>query len=544
MLRFKMFTRLFVAVLAIIFIASPAFSQILNEKTLDRPYEVRFNVVKDMKEFLGIPISELHLFAYRGEQNKWEPIPFQIDERDGDVEPNYFAEHNGLLDPEDELAYLVRDLGDKVPEGVWLDNEESQSFVRYEIQAHDTTSTENTKAAWAYVYRSKSITDKSPISYMTYDESKDIVKSLYYEIAYNINGVLDDLWITENGGGSYINILDRQKYRIGLYAGPNEVILREIDFILKDVKAIVGPIRIIRRASIDLQPEGQDPWLTDQQMTSKFFPFYLQYSGNIPLDKFGGSANINIELVRQTLDFNDNAIGMKFSNPFNKDIVVDGTPDASLDDSLYYNVINWMMLTGNQGTVLVANDFTPIGSSQRLYFRDNTIGVPFDTGDNKSYGEMGVQFIGYRIADILTYKSQIFFLPANQPHEKGEMVLADFSNPVAEIWREQTYATDVKPLQKSVKPNRFRLQQNYPNPFNPETTIGFEVPREARVKISIMNILGQEIKTLVDKSLPAGQYQTVWHGDDDSGRKVVSGIYFYQLESGSFRDLKKMIMID
>ena len=79
-------------------------------------------------------------------------------------------------------------------------------------------------------------------------------------------------------------------------------------------------------------------------------------------------------------------------------------------------------------------------------------------------------------------------------------------------------------------PNVFSLAQNYPNPFNPSTTISYSLPQAGNVKITIYNLLGESVKTIINESKPAGSYQTVWNSTDESGNKVVSGVYFYEFE--------------
>jgi hypothetical protein len=92
-------------------------------------------------------------------------------------------------------------------------------------------------------------------------------------------------------------------------------------------------------------------------------------------------------------------------------------------------------------------------------------------------------------------------------------------------------------------PKSFSVSQNYPNPFNPTTKIDFDVPSKSQVKLTIYNVLGQRVTTLIDKSMNAGKYQASWDGRSDSGTQVSSGIYFYKFEAGSFVQTKKMIML-
>ncbi len=103
--------------------------------------------------------------------------------------------------------------------------------------------------------------------------------------------------------------------------------------------------------------------------------------------------------------------------------------------------------------------------------------------------------------------------------------------------------TEVEEPQEATLPTQFFLSQNYPNPFNPTTTIEFEVPRRASVNLIIYNTLGQHVRTLVNESLPAGNYSRTWDGKSDAGKPVSSGVYFYQVSGDAFSQSKKMILL-
>lgn len=101
---------------------------------------------------------------------------------------------------------------------------------------------------------------------------------------------------------------------------------------------------------------------------------------------------------------------------------------------------------------------------------------------------------------------------------------------------------------ESALPNTFELYQNRPNPFNPTTTIDFYLNgsndgQSSRVTLEIFNIVGQKVKTLLNQSLPSGQYSVVWDGSDDSGQKTASGVYLYRLRVGSDSQTKKMVLL-
>ena len=92
-------------------------------------------------------------------------------------------------------------------------------------------------------------------------------------------------------------------------------------------------------------------------------------------------------------------------------------------------------------------------------------------------------------------------------------------------------------------PETFELGQNFPNPFNPETVVPFAVPETGDVRVSIYNVLGQEIRTLVDNNLPAGFHRIVWDGKDLQGKTLASGIYFVRMSAERFTDVRKMMLL-
>ncbi len=92
-------------------------------------------------------------------------------------------------------------------------------------------------------------------------------------------------------------------------------------------------------------------------------------------------------------------------------------------------------------------------------------------------------------------------------------------------------------------PSDFALYQNYPNPFNPETTIGYELVESNRVTLTIYNLLGQRVRTLVDEWQAAGNYRVVWDGSNDDNRRLASSLYIYELRAGSNMTRRKMILL-
>jgi hypothetical protein len=111
-------------------------------------------------------------------------------------------------------------------------------------------------------------------------------------------------------------------------------------------------------------------------------------------------------------------------------------------------------------------------------------------------------------------------------------------------WTEQesnevtVFAAGANPL-----PTGYALLQNYPNPFNPSTNIQFRLPEASEVNLTIYNVLGQEVRSLVAGVKEAGTHTIEWDGRDDNGSTVQSGMYFYRLQTPSFTEARKMTVL-
>ncbi len=108
---------------------------------------------------------------------------------------------------------------------------------------------------------------------------------------------------------------------------------------------------------------------------------------------------------------------------------------------------------------------------------------------------------------------------------------------------EEEQITFVKEISAAAIPVNFDIFQNYPNPFNPETKIKYQLPKTTMAAVKIFNILGQEVRTLVDKEQQLGTYELIWNGKNNLGYPVSSGVYFYQLKTKDFIKTKKMMLI-
>jgi len=95
----------------------------------------------------------------------------------------------------------------------------------------------------------------------------------------------------------------------------------------------------------------------------------------------------------------------------------------------------------------------------------------------------------------------------------------------------------------NVVPSQFSLSQNFPNPFNPFTKITYNVKEPSKVVVKIYDLIGNEIKTLVNEEKQGGIYSIIWSGENNLGEKVSSGLYLLRMEAGGFTDSKKMNLL-
>jgi protein involved in polysaccharide export with SLBB domain len=102
---------------------------------------------------------------------------------------------------------------------------------------------------------------------------------------------------------------------------------------------------------------------------------------------------------------------------------------------------------------------------------------------------------------------------------------------------------DVTGVGDEFLPTDYALYQNYPNPFNPSTIISYALPKQSNVTVKIYDMLGREVKTLVDDFKNAGMHEITWNADNNYGSKVSSGTYIYVIKAGEFYQAKKMIML-
>tara|TARA_B100000315_G_scaffold260744_1_gene324734 strand:+ start:340 stop:1548 length:1209 start_codon:yes stop_codon:yes gene_type:complete len=104
-------------------------------------------------------------------------------------------------------------------------------------------------------------------------------------------------------------------------------------------------------------------------------------------------------------------------------------------------------------------------------------------------------------------------------------------------------STDIVGDKNASVPDNIFLHQNFPNPFNPVTSIGYDLPENSFVNVTVFDVLGRKVSSLVNKEQEAGVKTIVWDGIDDNGKPVTSGVYFYSIRTDNAFQTRKMILL-
>jgi hypothetical protein len=230
------------------------------------------------------------------------------------------------------------------------------------------------------------------------------------------------------------------------------------------------------------------------------------------------------------------------------------------------NIGGWMFKDSDDSNSFTFREDTFIENRDYLVLtKDSTVFQSLFTNTNNIVGNMDFGLSGSgelirlfdsqaNIIDSLTYGDKLPW--ATEADGNGatlELLHPGLDNSIAINWsasnnhgspgKINSVFTEVLQNENSILPSEFLLEQNYPNPFNPSTTISYSIPQNGGfessiVTLKIYDILGREIKTLVNEKQSAGNYQVQF-----DATKLTSGVYIYKLQSGKFIDSKKMLLL-
>jgi len=233
-------------------------------------------------------------------------------------------------------------------------------------------------------------------------------------------------------------------------------------------------------------------------------------------------------------------------------VAVNGNAVAGIDITVKPFAKTSVGYTYMTGTVSTNSTIGKLGKTSGTYgvigalvYAANANGTIYGydvTDENGSYAIAGAAPGSYTLfvdAPGFTSSSSVLASPTYGMDVKGTPQGASGMN-----FSLSSVATSVEQDQSSaLVPSQYALEQNYPNPFNPTTQILFSLPNSERVSLTIYNLIGQKIATLVDGTMAAGSHVVTWNGRDSRGMQLPSGVYFYRLESPGFSAARRMLML-
>ncbi len=402
---------------------------------LQRPYDPVVVEGRGLPLLVGAPVGHVRLYAYRASSGQWEPIPFQIDERDNLY--TYFAPpYNGVLDSLDEVVFMARDVGDLAPEDEWVADPLARANVRYLVTVIDTLG--GLRRGYVYAYLSADL-PASPVQYVTYNHANDMVSGVSYTIQNGVKGFPDFLAINAEVGGDSLDFLDRLKFRlqVNVYGLNIEPFTEDHPWIsLRRVDYCGGPVRLMRAQVLLFSGSVLGVSFTDSlRLVTTYYPHFSYMStGDRSLVQI---PNVSLRMLRFSYDLNPRAYGMIFYNPWNvAGNRVNAIEAAGFDATLVWPGLNWYLIVADpsySGSVLrnasivgiLGLGGAPISDRYRLFYRDNASAESPNTGEDGSYGETGIILEDNDTMQgrlNLTYWS--YYFPENFSYQQAEQLVA------------------------------------------------------------------------------------------------------------------------
>lgn len=221
-------------------------------------------------------------------------------------------------------------------------------------------------------------------------------------------------------------------------------------------------------------------------------------------------------------------------------IVTDGLFVSPFENYLYRNdgnANNWLKLKLKG----VISNTTAIGARVlvKAHINGQDVWQLREIAQQTSYNGHNSLIAHFGLGDATVADSLVVFWPATNLTQIFTNVLANRKYGLAEF---DTLVVGIGD-KTAPTPSQISLSQNYPNPFNPTTTIAYSLATAAKVRLTVYNLLGQPLRTLVNQYQSAGERAVVWDGRDHAGRPVSSGIYIYQLQAGNEVQSRKMLLV-
>ncbi len=398
------------------------YASAFEKQTLTRQDDFIVINGKDLCDMQGKAIAKIRVFAFNN--NEFHPIPYQIDERDKDNnlilqqgEDAGQDDDNNLLDANDELVIMARDMGDRGdPTGAY-------NVPHKEIEITDPLSN---KKAWAYVMFFDSEppkpSDRDYVNIAFLKDGRENINAWYYKLSYPNNHVFfDQRIVTPAGGGTGVDLLDRLKIRGGVklkwFLGGFTIERNENDFITRTVGYIDGPVRVVRRTANKIRVLANLIYSPEIIVDGVYYysSFFMPSNLNVPVSPRKFLDNV---YMLQTQEQNENSEGMIFYNSNNSNgVVLDGKmsyKEKNLDRSDF----EWAVFAGKQGKFLyssILDEKLPV--KKCLYYIDDVKKMNPPEDEPGEYGNNGYDLKGLMEVQKGNYKIDMwgFVMPEYTP---------------------------------------------------------------------------------------------------------------------------------
>jgi hypothetical protein len=181
---------------------------------------------------------------------------------------------------------------------------------------------------------------------------------------------------------------------------------------------------------------------------------------------------------------------------------------------------------------------------------DATLPLIFTSGKpTTDFAEDDITVTNGALSDFAASSSTVYtaiFTPTANGEatiDVAESTFTDAAGNVNTAATQYTWTYSVLSINGELLPEVFALHQNYPNPFNPVTTLRYDLPENGHVNITIYDMLGRQVKTLINQTQDAGYKSVIWAGTDTNSKPVSAGIYLYQIQAGEYLQTKKMVLL-
>jgi len=222
----------------------------------------------------------------------------------------------------------------------------------------------------------------------------------------------------------------------------------------------------------------------------------------------------------------------------NGNIIFQTTTDDSgyINSVDYYGNLNWKTTLGDNYYDGAIIDHGLVCDAVGKIYCGSTSGLQTNfwciDNDGKILWKLDLEGYEYNTSPAISSDGTIYI---------GTHLSSTFLNHVRNLIAVRDTVTQVENNNQEILSDK--LEQNYPNPFNPSTVIRYSILSPSFVTLKIYDILGREVKTLVNQEQTSGMYVVNWNGSDIYGNKVSTGVYFYRIDAGNFSDVKKMLLI-